>query len=80
MKVVNVVNFVRRIEIVSDRLIWYTGSEKAGIKPDGNGFALEYKGHSYRLNTEGAEISCEDSRFLLNAPQGRVVLYPETCS
>jgi hypothetical protein len=69
--------FEDRIEIVSDKLTWYDGSTKADMNIGKDGIAFEYKGHSYRLNIDGAEFFKLDGNIEFTSASKKITIYPK---
>lgn len=65
-----------RIEIVSDKLTWYKDSTKANITISKDGLLLEYKGHNYRLDVEGAELAELEGNIDFTSTIGKITVYP----
>ena len=65
-----------RIEIVAERLLMYKDATKAEVKLDCGGLSLEYRGYSYRLDIDGATLSCDNDGIRIEAIGKKIVLYP----
>ena len=65
-----------RIEIATDQLVFYRGSIKAQMSMNNSGLSLEYKGHQYRLDIDGAILSDVHGDICLKASDRKIVLFP----
>lgn len=66
-----------RIEIVTDRLVWYKNATKASVTLDDGGLSFTYKGHAYRLDVAGAVAKESSGNIEFNATGDMIVLYPK---
>ena len=66
-----------RIEILTDRLVWYKNATKASVALDDGGLSFTYKGHTYRLDVVGAVAKESNGNIEFSATGDMIVLYPK---
>lgn len=65
-----------RMEIVSDRLLWYGNATDADTTVTEAGLSFIHKGTDYRLDVEGASLAYENDNILFSATEGKIILFP----
>ncbi|MBE6668553.1 MAG: hypothetical protein E7607_09640 [Ruminococcaceae bacterium] len=72
----SVIFYDDRIEIRSDTLLWYKSGITANAHIEGDSVILEYKGHRYRLDFDGAELFEHNGCIEIKSINGYCIIYP----